>query len=104
MMDAIVLAGGAPAPDSPLYPFTKGKPKAALDIGGKPMLQWVLDALEKAETIDRVVIVGCVDLQAELQGTKVVSFQPTGGDMISSFKSGADVNPSKAIRKYIIPS
>jgi GTP:adenosylcobinamide-phosphate guanylyltransferase len=97
-MDAIVLAGGAPAPESPLYPFTKGKPKAALDIGGKPMLQWVLDALEDAETINRVVVVGCEDLGIEIQGTKVVSFQPDGNDMIDSFKSGADaileINPA----------
>ena len=40
-MDAILLAGGVPAPDSPLYPYTKGKNKATLEIGGKPMLQWV---------------------------------------------------------------
>ena len=89
-MDAIVLAGGVPDPDSPLYPFSKGKPKAAIDIGGKPMLQWVLDALEKAETINRIVVVGCEDLQGKLQSTKVSSYQPTGTDMISSFKSGAD--------------
>jgi GTP:adenosylcobinamide-phosphate guanylyltransferase len=97
-MDAIVLAGGAPAPESPLYPFTKGKPKAALEIGGKTMLQWVLDALEKAETIDRIVVVGCEDLGAELRSTKVVSFQPTGVDMIHTFNTGADallqINPT----------
>ncbi len=32
-MDAIVLAGGVPDPDSPLYPDTKGKAKAMLEIG-----------------------------------------------------------------------
>ena len=97
-MDAIVLAGGTPDPESLLYPYTKGKPKAALEIGGKTMLQWVLDALEDAETINRIVLVGCEDLQTELQGTKVVSFQPAGGDMISNFKTGADalleINPA----------
>ncbi len=96
-MDAIVLAGGVPAPESPLYPFTKGKPKAALEIGGKTMLHWVLDALEGAKTINRIVVVGCEDLQAEFQGTKVVNFQPAGDDMMSNFKTGADaileINP-----------
>jgi len=96
-MDAIVLAGGVPDEEAPLYPYTKGKPKAALEIGGKPMLQWVLDSLEKAETINRIVVVGCEDLQVDLQSTKVVSYQPDGSDMISSFKSGADaileINP-----------
>jgi len=89
-MDAILLAGGVPAPDSPLYPYTKGKSKAALDIGGKPMLQWVLDALEEAETINRIVVVGSEDLKAELQSTKVVSFQPAGSDMLLTIKNGAD--------------
>ena len=91
MTDAIVLAGGIPDSESPMYPYTKGRPKSTLDIGGKPMLQWVLDALETAETINRIVVVGCDDLQADLQSTKVVSYQPNGSDMISSFKFGADV-------------
>ncbi len=45
-MDAIVIAGGVPTPVEPLYPYTQGKPKALLDLCGKPMIQWVLDALE----------------------------------------------------------
>jgi NDP-sugar pyrophosphorylase family protein len=44
-MDAVVTAGGIPQPEELLYPYTQGKPKAMLDIGGKPMVQWVLDAL-----------------------------------------------------------
>ena len=98
MIDAIVLAGGIPDPESPLYSYTMGNPKAALEIGGKPMIQWVLDALDKAETINRIVVVGCEDLQDKLRSTKIVSFQPDGIDLISSFKSGADaileINPN----------
>jgi NDP-sugar pyrophosphorylase family protein len=56
-MDALVLAGGIPQPGEPLYEFTQGKPKALLDISGKPMVQWVLDALSQARSIDRVVVV-----------------------------------------------
>ncbi len=47
-MDAIVIAGGIPEPGEPLYPYTQGKPKATLEISGKPMAQWVLDALNGA--------------------------------------------------------
>jgi GTP:adenosylcobinamide-phosphate guanylyltransferase len=57
-MDAILTAGGIPQPGEPLYPFTQGKPKAVLDITGKPMIQWVLDALSGAQKIDRVAVVG----------------------------------------------
>ena len=57
-MDAIVTAGGIPQPDEPLYAFTQGGPKALLDIFGKPMIQWVLDALEGAKGVDNIVIIG----------------------------------------------
>ena len=44
IMDAIVIAGGIPQPEEPLYEYTQGIPKAMLNIAGKPMVQWVLDA------------------------------------------------------------
>ena len=90
MIDAVLLAGGIPDPDSPLYPYTQGKPKAALDIGGKPMLQWVIDALEEAETINTIVVVGCEEFQDQIQSKKVASWQPAADDMIMNFKRGAD--------------
>lgn len=90
MIDAILLAGGIPAPDSPLYPYTQGKPKAALDIGGKSMLQWVVDALDEAETISTIIVVGCEDLQDHIRSKKITSWQPGAGDMIMNFKQGAD--------------
>jgi GTP:adenosylcobinamide-phosphate guanylyltransferase len=64
-MDAVVTAGGIPKPDELLYPYTLGKPKALLEIAGKPMVQWVLDALSGAKLVDRVVVMGldaCVGL------------------------------------------
>ena len=97
MIDAVLLAGGVPSPDSPLYPYTQGKPKAGLDIGGKPMLQWVVDALEQAETIKRIVVVGCEYLEDQIQSTKIAGFLPAADDMIMNFKRGADgildINP-----------
>ena len=57
-MDAIITAGGNPRPGDLLYPYTKGKPKALLDIAGQSMIQWVLDAVGSVERIDQVVIVG----------------------------------------------
>src|SRR3972149_4313418 len=62
-VDAIVIAGGIPKPDEPLYPLTQGKSKALLDIAGQPMIQWVLDALSEAQTIRRVVVIGLEDDQ-----------------------------------------
>jgi len=89
-MDAIVLAGGVPGPDSALYPDTKGKAKAILEIGGKYMIQWVLDALEQADTIDGIVVVGCDDRQSELHSKKIIAYKPSSDDIILNFRRGAE--------------
>lgn len=61
-MDAVMLAGGIPQPDDPLYAYTKGKPKALIDVGGKAMIQWVLDALNGAKNVDNIILVGLENL------------------------------------------
>lgn len=88
-MDAIVLAGGVPDPDSPLYPDTKGEAKAMLKIGGKYMIQWVLDALDQADTIDGIVVVGCEDKQTEIQSNKIITYKPSSEDIILNIQRGA---------------
>jgi len=88
-MDAIVLAGGVPDPDAPLYTNTNGKPKAMLKIGGKHMIQWVLDTLDQANSIDRIVIVGCEDQQDEIYSDKIITFKPSTEDIIENFQRGA---------------
>ncbi len=60
-MDAIVTAGGVPLPEEPLYDATQGSPKALVDVAGKPMVQWVLDALSEAQSVDNVIIVGLTE-------------------------------------------
>ena len=60
-MDCIVTAGGLPGPEDPLYEYTQGKPKALLDMGGRTMLERVMDALQSARHVDRIVLVGAND-------------------------------------------
>ncbi|NPA06078.1 MAG: NTP transferase domain-containing protein [Chloroflexi bacterium] len=89
-MKAIVMAGGTPTPDDPLYPYTQGKPKALLDIAGQPMLQWVLDAINQAHHIDEILIFG-TDAQAypwRLQ--KPVRWRPDKGSMVKNILSGLE--------------
>ena len=90
MMDAILLAGGVPEPGSPLYPYSKGKPKVAVQIGSKSMAQWVLDALERSSSIDNIVIVGIEEMREELHSTKILDFKPAGDDYIHNFQLGAE--------------
>lgn len=96
-MDAVVIAGGIPQPDELLYPFTQGKPKAMLDICGKPMVQWVLDALGAAKSVDNVVLIGLTE-ESGLTCTKPLSFYPNKLSMIENVIVGInkvlEIHPS----------
>ncbi len=89
IVDAVVTAGGVPAPDEPLYPLTQGRPKALLELGGRPMVQWVLDALSGAESVRRVAVVG---LEPEHAGTlrcdKDWAVLPSRGNMMDNVLAG----------------
>jgi GTP:adenosylcobinamide-phosphate guanylyltransferase len=87
-MDAIILAGGIPQPDEPLYPYTQGLPKAMVDICGKPMVQWVLDAVEKAETIDQVVVMG-LSPESNLKCSKIKDYAKNQGSILLNIRAGA---------------
>jgi GTP:adenosylcobinamide-phosphate guanylyltransferase len=86
-MDAIVTAGGVPQEGEPLYEYTKGISKAMLDVAGKPMIQWVLDALTGAKLVERVVIMG-LPPESEVTCPKAVSHIPSQGDMIANIRGG----------------
>jgi len=87
-MDAIVSAGGIPLPGEPLYPFTNGRPKATLDIAGKPMIQWVLDAISAAKTIENVIIVGMTE-KSGLTCAKPTYYLSNQGKMVENMRAGA---------------
>ena len=86
-MDAIVTAGGIPLPEEPLYSETKGHNKALLDVAGKPMVQWVLDALCDAKTVENIIVVG-LTVKAGLSCTKPVHFISNQGKMLDNFRTG----------------
>jgi GTP:adenosylcobinamide-phosphate guanylyltransferase len=95
-MDAIITAGGIPKPDDLLYPLTGGISKALVEIAGKPMVQWVLDALDEAETIERILIIG-LDPDSGVSSSKPLTFIPNQGAMLDNIRTGvrkgAEINP-----------
>jgi GTP:adenosylcobinamide-phosphate guanylyltransferase len=95
-MDAIVTAGGIPLPEDPLYPFTEGHSKAMLDIAGKPMIQWVLDALSTSEKVDNVIIIGMSE-KSGVTCSKPMYFLSNEGRMLANIIAGVhkalDLNP-----------
>ncbi|MBE0410293.1 MAG: nucleotidyltransferase family protein [Anaerolineales bacterium] len=88
-MDAILTAGGIPKPGEPLYELTQGGPKALLEIAGKPMAQWVLDALSESKNVDTVVVVG-VDQDSGLSCDKTLVFTPDRGAMLANIRAGVE--------------
>jgi GTP:adenosylcobinamide-phosphate guanylyltransferase len=88
-MDIVMLAGGVPQPEDVLYPYTKGKPKALLDVAGQPMIQWVLDALNGAESIGDIILVG-LDDDSGITSQKPLHVIPNQAGMIENIKAGAE--------------
>ena len=105
-MDAIVMAGGIPKPEDPLYEFTQGQPKALLDIAGKPMIQWVLDAISGSVTVDRVVLVSLSE-EAGLECSKPITYLPDQGGLLENVRGGiekaVEINP-EAIKVLTVSS
>jgi GTP:adenosylcobinamide-phosphate guanylyltransferase len=86
-MDAIVIAGGIPLPEDPLYPYTQGNSKALLDIAGKPMVQWVLDALSGAQSIQNVILMG-LSPKSGVACEKPLYFLSNQGRMLANIVAG----------------
>ena len=95
-MDAIVIAGGIPNPEDPLYVFLKGDAKALVDVAGKPMIQWVLDALSGAKRVDNVILVG-LSAKNALICKKPFYYVSNQGRMLSNIVAG--INKSLELNK-----
>ena len=88
-MNAIVLAGGIPQPEDPLYSYSRGDSKALMDVAGKPMIQWVLDALGDAKKVDNIIIMG-LSPKNELQCKKPLYYLSNQGRMLSNIVTGVE--------------
>ncbi|MFZ5909151.1 MAG: NTP transferase domain-containing protein [Chloroflexota bacterium] len=88
-MDAIVTAGGIPQPEDPLYTYTNGDSKALVDIAGKPMIQWVLDALGDAKQVDSVIIVG-LSPKSGVTCKKPLHYLSNQGRMLANIVAGVE--------------
>ena len=88
-MDAIVTAGGIPQPDDPLYIYSRGEAKALIDVAGKPMVQWVLDALGNAKNVDNVIMIG-LSSKSGLTCKKPMHYISNQGRMLANMIVGVE--------------
>ncbi len=95
-MDAIVTAGGIPRPEDPLYTYSHGNSKALINVAGKPMIQWVLDALGTAKRVSNVIVVG-LSPKSGVTCKKPLYFVSNQGRMLANIVAG--VNKALEINK-----
>lgn len=88
-MDAIITAGGIPRPEDPLYTYSHGDSKALIDVAGKPMIQWVLDALSGAKRVNNVIIVG-LSPKSGVTCKKPMHFVSNQGRMLANIVTGVN--------------
>lgn len=83
----VVIAGGVPQPDDPLYALTGGKPKALLQIAnGRSLLDYVLTALHEAEMVGEIVVAGLGEAGQEVA---IPAYHlPDAGGMVSNGVAG----------------
>lgn len=96
-MDCVIVAGGVPGPDDPLYPYTQGKPKAMLEIRGRTLIEYVAAAFHAAQQVENITIVGLGDDRG-LTFPQPMQHVPDQGGMISNAIAGIEaaqrLNPS----------
>ena len=95
-MDAIITAGGIPRPEDQLYTYSHGDSKALIDVAGKPMIQWVLDALGNAKRVNNVIVVG-LSPKSGVTCKKPLYFVSNQGRMLANIVTG--VNKALEINK-----
>ena len=87
-MNAIVTAGGITRPQDALYPLIGGGFKSMLEINGRPMVQYVLDALAGSARVERILVVG-LPLSNYLESSRPVLRMEDRGDMVANILAGA---------------
>ncbi len=95
-MDAIVTAGGIPQARDPLYAYSNGNSKALIDVAGKLMVQWVLDALGDFKEVDNVIVMG-LTAKSGLTCKKPLYYMSNQGRMLANIVAG--VNKSVELNK-----
>ncbi len=86
-MDALVIAGGTPTAEDPLFELSGGRQKALIEVAGKSLVQWVLDAISAAQHVDQVVVIG-LDEDVQLNCDKPLAYASDQGTMLQNIRTG----------------
>jgi len=88
-LDALVAAGGKLRRGDPLHAQAPDGFKALLPIGGKPMAQWVVDALAGSPSVGKIVLVGLPD-DAPVRHPAIAARLPEHGSLFRNIHAGGE--------------
>jgi uncharacterized protein YijF (DUF1287 family) len=67
-----------------------------IDVAGKPMIQWVVDALCESKSVERIVLIG-LSAKARLRCTKPITYMSNQGKLLQNVQAGTakalELNP-----------
>ena len=97
-MDVIIGAGGVAKEGDPLLGLVaEGEPKALLNIAGKPMVQYVLDAVANSDKVQDVIVVGLSAEHGIHCGDKQVHYLSSAGSLFDNASAASQflsqINP-----------
>ena len=88
-LDALVVAGGKLRRGDPLYAQAPDGFKALLPIGGKPMVQWVVDALAASPRVGKIVLIGLPE-DAPVQHPAIAARLSDHGSLFRNIRAGGE--------------
>ena len=86
-INVVVLAGGQVTSDDPLFSKSPYGRRSLIDIHGKPMVQWVIDALSQSELVGTLYIIGLSE-QHGLTSEKPCVYLPDEGGIFENIHTG----------------
>jgi molybdopterin-guanine dinucleotide biosynthesis protein A len=90
-MHCLILAGGEVSPEDPLYLYTNGRSKALIDMGGRTMLERIVEALQSSKEVEDVLVVGIdpeIASQQNFLFNRPVYFVADQGSMFANMLAG----------------
>ncbi len=90
-MNVVILAGGILSSEDPLTPFLPDglpKNKAYAMIGDKPMIQWVLDAINGSAYTGEIIVVGLAAETYPLESRRPLHYLEDHGGLIENIMAG----------------
>jgi molybdopterin-guanine dinucleotide biosynthesis protein A len=85
----LVLAGG-PTPDKILAAGETERQRAFINIGGRPMVQWVLEAVRACPNCGEMLLVGDVERMNRELGVDKAMLMADKGSMLENFMAGME--------------